>query len=236
MYPQAPLFLDQISAGRTTCYSCVNRMIAALLYRLTHIKAACVTLFLWGFSKNTVKPEKFTTWGQPKPLFPSDPEPNHRRFGQAVECVHHRGLGRHGTTNHPFTRGVLKFSHSQVKRGPTTQGGSHQGCLLAGSDRFSAGILEHSHPESPPSLQCSGLAAVLGREAPGWGLLGALSAHRASWSSDLQDTQDLGSGEQSQKRLWGDLCWEESSRHQFVTDADATSLLQKEPLALSGLI
>lgn len=150
----------------------------------------------------------------------------------------HADRGPQITTNHPLSQGALKFS---VKPGPSSQGGCQllsqptPGLFAGGCDRFSAGILEHSPSESLPSLQSSGLAAAAGREAAGWASLGALCTH-TSWSSHRQDTQHLGATEQSQKRLWGALCWEESSRHQFVTDADATSLLQKESLALLGLI
>lgn len=70
-------------------------MIAALLYRLTHIKAASVTLFLRGFSKNTVKPEKFTTCGQPGALFPSEVEAKHRRFGQVCPAERTRQARDH---------------------------------------------------------------------------------------------------------------------------------------------
>lgn len=85
------------------------------------------------------------------------------------------------TTKSPFyssLQGVLKYSHSKVKQGPTIQPptslhavppakgegellsavprwgpgwslSSHQGCLLAICNMFPAEILEHSHPRSP---------------------------------------------------------------------------------------
>lgn len=179
-----------------------------------------------------MKPEKFTTCRQPRPSSPQTTPGLAKQLSVSI-TEDQAGTGPQITTkslqnHHFFTRGALKFNHSQVKPGPTAQGGSQllcQGCLLWAV----AGFLQKcglQPPESLPSPRCSGLAAGLG--IPG----SSLHTQRAA----AHPYRTLSSSEQAQKRLWGALCWEESSRHQFVTDADAASLLQKEPLALLGLI
>lgn len=137
-----------------------------------------------------MKPEKFTTCRQPRPSSPQTTPGLAKQLSVSI-TEHQAGTGPQITTkslqnHHFFTRGALKFNHSQVKPGPTAQGGSQllcQGCLLWAV----AGFLQEmwiAATGEPPQPAMLGAGSWAGHS---W----ELPAHTESCSSPLQDTQQL---------------------------------------------
>lgn len=131
---------------------------------------------------------------------------NHPRFGQAVECVHHRAPGRHGTTNHHkiTTKSPLFYPRSVEIQPFPGETRSHRPRMIAaalprlfavGCGRFSAGNVDYSHRRASPARDARGWQL-------GWAFLGAPCTHRElqltpTGHSAAQNKPRKGSGELS---------------------------------------